>query len=576
MSFLVKLVGSGIGLATEVHAHRKEKKALANSPYQSPTITPQTEPSSYMPSNDDSPPQYAELPEDQARELIAKGQAIRVENREEADEEDWQLDEAAEDVDPPAYAEASQQETDNEFERALANLPPPNLSQRLPCAVILPQRRPRSKARGFVRAYAPLLGDCSGIDQTTFIAFLNSFDKASKASPILDVVQLGAGIAGMVPSVTIMITTTIVQVAVGVAKEVQTRKRTNSFLDEMNKKLFTPRGLYCLIMSFKPDASRPVSAGQVNVNDSILKYHSEQGTSKIKNTMQGLRVASGKTYGEIEMPEAAPLVFPALDQVLDADPDGKKPNAFKRGGEFVANYGDRRAQAKYNYENPDSKLTMQPPPKFASRYADPNHPANSGSLVALISGGHIQGPHSQRQQGGGRRNGGGPLGLVGSIVGAVANRGGGDQHGNQYDAQQGRGQYGGQQGGQYGGQHGGQHGGQYGGQQDGQYGYQSAEQEKYEQQQAEMYNQRGGMGMGRGFGRGRGIGGGRGGSRPGLGGQGGLLGTGVGKEYTGLGPIGVVKRIMRQDVLYLMVVNMPTDEEIAESKERLDAYSSRG
>ena len=41
----------------------------------------------------------------------------------------------------------------------------------LPAPVILPQRRPKNKQRGFVRGYAPLLGECSGIDQQTFLDF---------------------------------------------------------------------------------------------------------------------------------------------------------------------------------------------------------------------------------------------------------------------------------------------------------------------------------------------------------------------------------------------------------------------
>lgn len=40
--------------------------------------------------------------------------------------------------------------------------------------------------------------------------------------------------------------------------------------------------------------------------------------------------------------------------------------------------------------NPHSRLAMPPPEKkFASRFADPNHPANSGSIVALLTGGHF-------------------------------------------------------------------------------------------------------------------------------------------------------------------------------------------
>jgi hypothetical protein len=36
-----------------------------------------------------------------------------------------------------------------------------------------------------------------------------------------------------------------------------------------------------------------------------------------------------------------------------------------------------------------SKLAVAEPVKFQSRYSDPNHPANSGSIISLITGGAI-------------------------------------------------------------------------------------------------------------------------------------------------------------------------------------------
>lgn len=42
-----------------------------------------------------------------------------------------------------------------------------------------------------------------------------------------------------------------------------------------------------------------------------------------------------------------------------------------------------------NEEEPDSALIQGPKPEFTSRYADPNHPANEGSLVALLTGGNL-------------------------------------------------------------------------------------------------------------------------------------------------------------------------------------------
>ena len=63
--------------------------------------------------------------------------------------------------------------------------------------------------------------------------------------------------------------------------------------------------------------------------------------------MAKFRGANGKVYGELEMPQAAPLIFPGLDKVEDLDEHGKPKGGFKKTGEFLANYYDKRAQAKY-------------------------------------------------------------------------------------------------------------------------------------------------------------------------------------------------------------------------------------
>jgi hypothetical protein len=103
------------------------------------------------------------------------------------DELDWQLDEASEKViqkkDPPDFTER-EMSVDELVDEFTAHHLPPAYSPpvgRLQCPVILPQRRPQSKDRGFVRAYAPMLADC-GIDQATFLEFLDMFDKSTRVS----------------------------------------------------------------------------------------------------------------------------------------------------------------------------------------------------------------------------------------------------------------------------------------------------------------------------------------------------------------------------------------------------------
>lgn len=84
---------------------------------------------------------------------------------------------------------------------------------RLPYPVIIPQRRPGDKSRGFARAYPPDL-ERFGIDQDTFLQFLKSFHSASHASPVLYALYVAASaispIAGLTTfAVSISVTMTL-------------------------------------------------------------------------------------------------------------------------------------------------------------------------------------------------------------------------------------------------------------------------------------------------------------------------------------------------------------------------------
>ena len=67
---------------------------------------------------------------------------------------------------------------------------------------------------------------------------------------------------------------------------------------------------------------------------------------KIKHNLQS---SSGKTYGELDFPETAPLVFPALDKLAEqkGEEAGKKREKMKKGKNFIDEYYDRRAQASF-------------------------------------------------------------------------------------------------------------------------------------------------------------------------------------------------------------------------------------
>ncbi|KAK9371539.1 uncharacterized protein V1513DRAFT_386639 [Lipomyces chichibuensis] len=413
MGRLVKLFGAGIGLTTEAIKSRQSQSPLPSSAAGSTSRSASVNGPQY---NDDGT-QSVDLPThpaDQQGDYDDDHNDHDSEEHEEVrDEDDWDLDDAVEEYTVSQAREDQEPlvDTDDIFRKFIdANPPPPRSADltKLPCPVIIPQRRPRNKSRGFIRAYAPVLEGC-GIDQAMFMNFLKSFHQASKAililiqppqsSASLDVINLAAFAAGFVPSPTAMAASISVQVAVGFAREIQARQRTNSFLDKMNNEFFKPRGLFCLIMTYKPDQSSPHEI--VDISQTV-RQTLEPASSTAKEHLKRLRLSSGTTYGEVELPESAPLVFPALDSL--ASDNGQEQNKLKRSQKFIADYFDRRAQATFNAQNHGSSLAVPMDSQFASRYSDPNHPANSGSLIALVTGGKVD-PRRRRRERRARRKG---------------------------------------------------------------------------------------------------------------------------------------------------------------------------
>lgn len=247
MGILVKLIGSGVGLASEaIHHHRNKSSTHLEAPSDNGESS-----RAGAHSYDDPPPQYVEISPEEADKMIKNGQALQTNEKEKheiekesedddssdteserGDEEAWALDEAADRSGPTTPSEDPIQNANELIDVFLRNHPPPTNSDtkpKLPCPVILPQRRPRNKKRGFIRAYAPILEDC-GIDQATFLDFLRTFYLASKSSPWLNVINAAAGIVGFVPGPITMGVSIATQFAVGVAMELQARSRSVSYL----------------------------------------------------------------------------------------------------------------------------------------------------------------------------------------------------------------------------------------------------------------------------------------------------------------------------------------------------------
>lgn len=218
----MRLIGGGIGLASEAIAAHKESRARSKSP--GPSRSSHPDQGALHQSNLNArtenilpyaPPAYDTLNPDsaqcgivetadekQAKELIETGQAVPVEDKHEGpvgsgeideDEAYWELDEAVALEDPsstmldeePKGDEPKGDEPKPDVHKLVQKFltahpaPPQPLTGPLECPVIMPQRRPHTKARGFVRAYAPALEDAA-IDQDTWMDFLKTFHKSQQ------------------------------------------------------------------------------------------------------------------------------------------------------------------------------------------------------------------------------------------------------------------------------------------------------------------------------------------------------------------------------------------------------------
>jgi hypothetical protein len=112
------------------------------------------------------------------------------------EDEDWALDS---NIEPPAY-ESTEEIRASSLEKTVGELVqdvaasehcPTQRPERLPYPIVIPQRRPGTKSRGFARAYPPDLARFD-IDQEAFLRFLKSFHSASQASPALQALSITA------------------------------------------------------------------------------------------------------------------------------------------------------------------------------------------------------------------------------------------------------------------------------------------------------------------------------------------------------------------------------------------------
>ncbi|KAI1118012.1 hypothetical protein F5Y14DRAFT_400839 [Nemania sp. NC0429] len=281
---------------------------------------------------------------------VSKAKTTITSSDEDGTDYEWDLDDAQE--------ELSESRGENS-EKLLADAlqPAPTASElprgRLQSPVILPQRRPKRRHRGFIRAYAPDLLAC-GINQTTFMAFLDELDKSTAWSPLADIINLSTLATFAIPGGLGAAVAVPIQIATAIYKELQGRKGQNEFLHKMNTELFRPRGLYCLIVAHSNTAEEQVT--QDNIAASIGSRVDPKTLTFGERFKTNFRNSDG-TFGSIEFPASAELVFPGLDGGQGSNAHGTpQKSGFARAMERYGARRDRKRTAKWIGKNPDSPL----------------------------------------------------------------------------------------------------------------------------------------------------------------------------------------------------------------------------
>lgn len=127
--------------------------------------------------------------------------------------------------------------------------------------------------------------------------------------------------------------------------------RTNSLLDRVNEEYFGPRGLYCLLMAYKPiafgekaqfDVAEAIPTDQ-SVHPTSMSTKEQPLPTRAKKNLRN--PVAGTTEGEESLPSnIAPLIHPnSSNAKLESGESAKERNGLNR----LANYFDDRASARY-------------------------------------------------------------------------------------------------------------------------------------------------------------------------------------------------------------------------------------
>lgn len=469
---IVRVAASFVGTVSEAYQYRKQKKqSTKDASFEQATAEEQRQ-EEIAPSSQRLKPLTCELADsdehkERGRRASQEDNASRsISTPEDFSEAAWQYDEARQVSEGPSLEARDEFNKDttkdhgidkiegsgkdqqpgdfaqdfikrHPFDQAVAGSQSP-----IQLPVVIPQRRPKNRGRGFVRAYSPVLAD-AGIDQPEFIDFMDSFNKAIKPSDWLAAIELISWAGYAAPEPIALLLDQAAEAATEAAIEAQSRYRSGKFIDRVNAEYFLPRGLVALIVTWKswdgeqpePPARRsqdariavprpkipenelhsdeeaqlrklaggvsysgPAITSRPSIDPSFSFSQGWQDLKSRKATPKEIHARLTpqiqermKRYdGVFECAETAPLVFPSPASDYEAmvtKKNGKRMNGFDRGEQWLNGFRDRRAQMKWAAKTQDGTTSTLKQHEFRSRYADPSHPAASGDIVAFATGG---------------------------------------------------------------------------------------------------------------------------------------------------------------------------------------------
>lgn len=414
---IVRLAASGIGLVSEAMHHRKEKKKqqLEADKARESDEARKTEPQ--LSDSQSGEPQAISLPP--ANEPLQLELPARASPSPTATQESASPNKETEPTPEDAKPDKDSKKKKNKILHAQDFIDRHPLEegrsygQKLEAPVVLPQRRPKTRARGFLRAYAPVL-DNAGVDQEVFLDFVDTFNKVLEPNPWINAINL-AGFADVAfADPLLMLVGVGLQLATEAIMEGQSRFRSNRFLDRLNSGFFMPRGLICMVVTWKPEAiddelittvdvthkefGEKTPGSNAPVGDDLSRSESlkMKRKTKWKEAQEKMRALTKASEGYGQWPNPAPLVYPEPVKPKEGE---KKKNKVDRMEDWLGEFADKKAQQEWREEHEnDPMVDLLPKPEFKSRYSKADHPAASGDLVALITGGRWGGRSKAKEE----------------------------------------------------------------------------------------------------------------------------------------------------------------------------------